>query len=1000
MGLKVYTTHAGSALTEGEASLLAAAVRDHGRATLLVPGFAERDLCRRALADAGVGTGVDVATPASWIEGLWELFGDGRRVVAPLERRMLVAAMMAERDEGSIAPLRCNPGTVRLVSDIVESLLPAIVAPEEAGTDAAEPSNDAERIVFSLVGEYAGMLAERGLVEASEAACAMARLVESDAPACAGFVAVRDVARLPGHVMRLLAAVARSGEAAILLNPDQRPLAAELGAAGAVEMDAAARAGSARTADLGFLEVAGPHARAAAYADAIAGLVADGRDVVVAAARPAEVFDEVSPRLAARGICSECAVVARFGDTAVGRQFTALSDLVSRMRDAGDDPERAATWWPAPELTDWLYSPLSGMDSNSARKFDKKVRSDRSITPEAVLRTLQSYQSQTTTMRQRAERPNPYAEVPAVCAAVVSYLWQGRPVSALKAMCATATALPATAFGWRDGSVRAGIEATMAAKAIEALVDTARELDVPQSVAVTVLDCLAVSARRRAESTDFAHTEAVCDDDMPCVRFMTVADAALLPAGSVDAVFIADADIDSFPLSREDGVLSTLAAGLGFAGVELEPAARLRDLFHRALAAAASRALVARVTHDRQAKDRYPAAMWTELQASVRAFGGTVETASVGEGDIVGDLDAAGGSRLSRERVACLPPQELGDGAVRHLVLYRRDPDDPDRLVPRQLSASQIEGYVTCPLCWFMSSRVRPQSLDAGFGNMEKGNFVHDVMYRLHSDLAEEGVPRVTRENLAACLAKLSDVFDEVRAEHARNKTSSSGALVAHSALERIQVDEILPQLEAVVRYEAEALAPFAPEYLEYSFNGLGVEYAGRPLGGRIDRVDVDAEGRAMVIDYKHRTDVNAFKLADPTVAKRDGSVPADDPDWLPEHTQSLIYAQALRHSELELDARGALYFATKGGKPAMRGAVSEEFAEEERGDGRVPGLRTGFPDAAHGGSMGFDELLDRVEQTISRKLDSLEAGDVGAAEKPGARCAFNHDLGFERRNA
>ena len=45
-------------------------------------------------------------------------------------------------------------------------------------------------------------------------------------------------------------------------------------------------------------------------------------------------------------------------------------------------------------------------------------------------------------------------------------------------------------------------------------------------------------------------------------------------------------------------------------------------------------------------------------------------------------------------------------------------------------------------------------------------------------------------------------------------------------------------------------------------------------------------------------------------------------------------------------------------------------------------------------------QLLDRVERTIARKLDSLEAGDVAAAEKPGARCAFNHDLGFERRDA
>ena len=83
-----------------------------------------------------------------------------------------------------------------------------------------------------------------------------------------------------------------------------------------------------------------------------------------------------------------------------------------------------------------------------------------------------------------------------------------------------------------------------------------------------------------------------------------------------------------------------------------------------------------------------------------------------------------------------------------------------------------------------------------------------------------------------------------------------------------------------------------------------------------------------------------------------------------------------------------------------MRGAVAEEVVEVESGDGRVPGLRTGFPDAEHGGTMGFDELLDRVEQTIARKLDALEAGDVSAAETTGARCAFNHDLGFERRDS
>ena len=998
MGLKVYTTRSASGLTGAEVSLLAGAVRDHGRATLLVPTFAERDLCRRALADAGAGTGVDVATPSSWIAGMWELLGDGRRIVTSIERRMLVADLMAGRDADSIAPLRANPGTASLIAQVAEALLPEIAAPAALGGELSEPDGASERAVFSLVRAYADMLSARGLVEESEAASLLARLVAECAPACARFVAVRDAFHLPAHMMRLLESVAGIGEAVVLLNPDQCPLALDLSSAAEVPLpdDVAAPRFS---RDPEFLEVAGPHARGAAYARAIEELVGEGREVVVACARPSEVFDEVSPRLAARGVSSECSFVARFGQTAVGRQFGSLSDVVARMKEAGEDLERAAAWWPAPELTDWMYSPLSGMDSNSARKFDKKMRSNRSLTPEAVLRTLQSYQSQTATMRKRADQSKPYARVPAVCASVVSYLWQGRPVSALKAMCTVAAALPSSALGWRDGSVRSRTESAMAAKAVELLAETARELDVPQSAAVAVLDSLTVSDIRRAESTDFAHAG---DDDSksPCVRFMTLADAALLPAGSVDALFIADVDADSFPLSREEGALATLSAELGAVPVELEPAARLRDLFHRAMAAARTHVVLARVTHDRQAKNRYPAAMWTELMALIRAEGRDARVASAGEGDIVGDLDTAAGAGLARRRVACLPPQELGEGDIRHLVLYQRDPDDPSRLVPRQLSASQIEGYATCPLCWFMSSRIRPQSLDAGFGNMEKGNFVHDVMYRLHAELIEAGVPRVTSSNLDFCLGRLRDVFDRVRAEHARNKTSSSGALVAHSALERVQVDEILPQLEAVVRYEAGALAPFAPAYLEYSFNGLGVEYAGRPLGGRIDRVDVDAEGRAMVIDYKHRMDVNAFKLADPTVAKRDGTVPADDPDWLPEHTQSLIYAQALRHSELALDTRGALYFSTKGGAPAMRGAVAEEFAEVEPGDGRVPGLRSGFPDAGHGGSMGFDELLDRVEETIARKLDALEAGDIAAAEKPGARCAFNHDLGFERRDA
>ncbi len=39
------------------------------------------------------------------------------------------------------------------------------------------------------------------------------------------------------------------------------------------------------------------------------------------------------------------------------------------------------------------------------------------------------------------------------------------------------------------------------------------------------------------------------------------------------------------------------------------------------------------------------------------------------------------------------------------------------------------------------------------------------------------------------------------------------------SAVEERQVAEILPQLEGVLAYESEALAPLAPRYLEFAFD-------------------------------------------------------------------------------------------------------------------------------------------------------------------------------------
>lgn len=1034
MPVRIYTTNTGTDLSDAESALLADLVGCHGRAVLLAPTFAELDLCRHDAAEAGVSLGIDYKTPTSWLRSLWELLGDGRGFVDNLQRQMLFSDMIARRDDADLQPLSRSQGTVRMLARMARDVLPGV-----AGTGAErcrgdncqpEPKSDAEARVFELLRAYAGGLDRRDMVEPCEAADIMTSVLADGLPACTRAVCVRGITSFTHGLLELLSAVANNGgEVVVLLAHEQAVMREELAAAFDArdvlfeiaplgEGVGASDAVCGTAAQPAFIEVAGPHARAHAYADAIDDLVktcrgsevdgasADPVRVLAVSARAPQLFGELASRLAARHIAAETTEFTAFSQSIAGRQFAALAGLIERMKAADEGMASKTEWWPAPELTDWIYSPLSGADAANARTFDKNMRLSRNKTTAGVKSLLQSVQGQVRGARKAASDENWFKNVPCVVSDVFQALWRDKPVTALKAMLAVAEALPDRSLGSLDGQARRQAEAALLRHAIDILMNGARTLDVSQAATVPVLDGIRTKVDKRSTAYDY-ETYEVNRAPRAQIRFVSLADAAALRPGSYDAVLFADVDLDSYPLSHEEGPLATLTASLGREGVTLEPAALLRVRFGHAMRASRGPVALARVTHDRQARECYPAAVWTELRAHAKAAddakaAGADKATCVGEGDIVRDFDPAAGEGLKRERVTCEAPQHLSAEAVPYLVLRRRDGEGEDApLVPRLTSASQIEAYSTCPLCWFVSYRVKPQSIDAGFGNMEKGNFVHDVLEHLHARLPQEGMERVTPENLPRAQELLHEVFDETLAEHA-GKRGTEGPLVPLSPVEERQVAEILPQLEGVLAYESEALTPFAPRYLEFAFNELQVEYAGWPLGGRIDRVDVDAENRAVVIDYKHRSGVEEFKLADPTVRDEEsGEAPIDDPRWLPPHTQTLIYAQAMRRA-LGLDTRAALYFSTKGGKPALRGAASAELLEEERGDGRIPGLKKGFP--GEGGSMDFDALLYRVETGIAERLRELEAGDVAAvdptsAQAAHARCSYNHEGTFVRRD-
>ncbi|MFR7796859.1 MAG: hypothetical protein ACLU37_00670 [Collinsella sp.] len=383
-----------------------------------------------------------------------------------------------------------------------------------------------------------------------------------------------------------------------------------------------------------FVEVAGPHARAHAYVDAIDELVktcedaavdggvatsADPVRVLVVSARAPQLFGELAARLAARHIAAETTEFTAFSQSIAGRQFTALAKLIERMKAADEGTASKTEWWPAPELTDWIYSPLSGADAASARTFDKNMRLSRGKTTTAVEPAAERAGPGQGT-RKAASDDNWFKNVPCVVSDVFQALWRDKPVTALKAMLAVAEALPDRALGGLDGQARRQAETALLRHAIDILMNDARTLDVSQAATVPVLDDVRTKVDKRSTAYDY-ETYEVDRAPRAQVRFASLTDAAALRPDSYDAVLFADVDLDSYPLSHEEGPLATLTAELGRSGVTLEPAALLRVRIGRAMQAARGPVALARVTHDRQARECYPAAVWTELRAHAEATG-------------------------------------------------------------------------------------------------------------------------------------------------------------------------------------------------------------------------------------------------------------------------------------------------------------------------------------------------------------------------------------------
>ena len=1024
MSLLLYKQQTGAFLSNSVQEQLEASLERWGSAQLIVPSSDAVLLVKRQLgAIQELSVGVNVSTFDEWVRDQWKLYGSSDRLLSTTLRKVFFQQVLDGMSADELGSLNAGKGTVELLSKLAPEYLIELGQIMNSGQLSA-----GQMSACKVLERYKALLEEKSYVEVCQCLDYLLQSIPAQGPALvfsrvedlseARLKFVRKLSQKREVVFSLYVPEGPAGYAA----EQQLELAGSPGCDCRVDAELAPAAKSQELNDLlarvfrategnevtpsgavTFLSPLGQLAEAESISRYISQCVESGsKSFVVYTSNPQKVWDALSQKLAAKGIAAHYKRSVRIQDSLAGRAFASLIDAYVTLNEraeleknidyqASEHQMGDMSWWPPRTLTDYLISPISGIGVERAWMLDKSWRGNRTLYATRVLETLSK-----AAMSSR------------LCAETIKSLELGRIGSAAQRIIEYLSAETSDEQPESAQSKETLLQNQESLKVMSKIVSSAQELHEAG---------LKLTPQTLKSFIDLCKDQAVMmpvsngiESDIQ-VLIAPVIQAHSFEPHMFDTVIFQGMDTLNFGVKASDGALQEFVRHASKTPRVSEFARYQRD-FYTALTTASTSVAFEKV----EQKDVFNAVALSEVKACYPKDYAKKTGVARGEEDVLVNLLP---QATDPERVAELPTIESGeiDPKLKNIVVLPRHltretlEQELQGLieVSREglplLSASQIETYLECPYKWFTQRRIKISQVDTDFAPMQIGTFIHRVLELTHATLLAEALgcdvaevdsvvesallqdipgSRITSDNLDHAKQVLDSCFAQVWDEQFNNiNRASSNELIPHSIQERKQVENIRENLKDLLEFEASHFIGYQPRFFELRFGREEnvVEYAGAQFTGSIDRVDVNAHGQALIIDYKHKAtkDLKAYsaKLSlDSELSK----------EILPRHVQSAIYAQIMRKqlTKYKLEPVAAIYLGTKEQKDkpsfALAGMATEAATEHiwniHPEDKK---LRDQAVMVVSQNSAEFADYLEAWENLIAQKVQAMLSGDVRA---------------------